>query len=354
MTGKSSIQLGDLYSALDPKEAPEFLASARSLNVNRISDLTHAVSGDLVFVASEPYLKAAAVSAASVFVVSESLQAALVEQLPKDKIVLRVKDVMLSMAKASVHFATELKQASGIHPSAIIHPSAKVGDGVSIGAGVVVEESAVIGKNSVLYPRSYVGARSTLGDSCVLFPGVVIYQDVTMGSNVRVHANSVIGADGFGYAPERTAHGATHVKIHHMGGVTIGNGVEIGASSTIDRGTVGNTLISNGCIIDNQVQIGHNCQLEEGVIVCGSTGIAGSVKVGKYAVIAGFVGIGNGAEIGAGAQIAGYTMVFGKVPAGIKWGGVPGRPLKETMRLQAMLGRLPEIYDDWKRRKKEL
>jgi UDP-3-O-[3-hydroxymyristoyl] glucosamine N-acyltransferase len=153
---------------------------------------------------------------------------------------------------------------------------------------------------------------------------------------------------------EKTPAGVKHVKIHHIGGVRIGNDVEIGASSTIDRGTLGDTVIGNGCIIDNQVQIGHNCQLEEGVIVCGCSGLAGSVYVEKYAVMAGLVGIANKVRVGAGAQISAFSAVSSNVPAGILWGGVPAMPRREYRRLQAYLSRLPELFPKGKKQENEL
>ena len=119
--------------------------------------------------------------------------------------------------------------------------------------------------------------------------------------------------------------------------------MEIGASSSIDRGTVGDTVLENGCIIDNQVQIGHNCHLEEGVIICGCTGLAGSVHVGKFAVLAGFVGVANKIQIGAGAKISAFSAIQSKVPAGITWGGVPGMPHRNWLRSQVMIQKLPEL-----------
>jgi UDP-3-O-[3-hydroxymyristoyl] glucosamine N-acyltransferase len=184
-----------------------------------------------------------------------------------------------------------------------------------------------------------------VGKDSVLFPGVVLYHDVSVGDRVRIHANSVIGADGFGYVQEKTSTGVKHVKIHHLGGVRIGDDVEIGASTTIDRGTLEDTLIGNGCIIDNQVQIGHNCVLEEGVIICGCVGLAGSAHIEKFALIAGFTAVGNKVRVGAGAQVAGFTPVTGHVPAGMKWGGIPAMPRNEYARLQVLFKRLPELFE---------
>jgi UDP-3-O-[3-hydroxymyristoyl] glucosamine N-acyltransferase len=347
---KNKIRLGDLFSDLGLLDDNE---KHRALELSRIATVEEAREGDLVFIAQEAYLPALQTAKPTVFVISDALWAKLPAALPGSALRLRSKDAMLAFAKASRHFKTEATAAPGIHASAFVHPSAKIGKDVSIGAFAVVEEGAEIGSASVIHPRVHIGARAKLGSSCVLFPGVVLYQDTILGERVRIHANTVIGADGFGYAQEKRAGGVDHVKIHHLGSVRIGDDTEIGASTTIDRGTVGETVIGRGCIIDNQVQIGHNCVIEEGVIICGCVGLAGSAHVGKYALLAGFVAVANKVKIGAGAQVAGYTAVTGHVPPGASWGGRPGRPLREYMRLQALISRLPEWHEERKKALRE-
>jgi UDP-3-O-[3-hydroxymyristoyl] glucosamine N-acyltransferase len=340
MTVKSRIRLGDLFSALD---LIGDYSALQSLPLHRIAPAEVAAEGDLVFVGQDRLLPLLSKSAPSAIVVSDSLWDA-ASALSLKAPLLRSKDAMLAFAKASVFFSTELCFEAGVHPLAVVHPSARLGARVLVGAGSVVGEGAEIGDGAVLHPRVSVGARSKVGKDSVLFPGVVLYQDVSLGERVRVHANSVIGADGFGYVQEKTSRGVKHVKIHHLGGVRIGNDVEIGASTTIDRGTLGDTIIENGCIIDNQVQIGHNCHLEEGVIICGCVGMAGSAHVEKFALIAGFTAVANKVRIGAGAQVAGFTPVTGHVPAGAKWGGIPAMQRSDYARLQVLFKRLPELF----------
>ena len=269
-------------------------------------------------------------------------------------LLLPVKDAKLAFAKASYLFRTEATAEAGVHPSASVHPKAKLGKGVSIGPNVVIREKAEIGDGCVIQAGASIGQRAVIGAGSVIFPNVVIYQDAKIGQRVRIHASSVIGSDGFGYAQEKTetAQGISvrHVKIHHLGSVQIGDDVEIGASTTIDRGTLGDTILEKGCIIDNQVQIGHNCHLEEGVIICGCTGLAGSVHVGKFAVLAGFVGVANKMKIGMGARIAAYTAIQGHVPAGVTWGGIPGMPHRSWLRTQLVFEKLPEILKELKAR----
>jgi len=349
MTRKSKIPLGELFPELDL--IGDFSA-LQSVELNRIALPEGAVAGDLVFIGHESLVPAITKGRASAYVISDSLwdaTLAIFTDAPK----LRSRDAMLAFAKASAHFRTESTPVEGVHPTAQVHPGAKIGPNVSIGPFAVVEAGAEIGAGVMLHARAHVGERVRIGQDSVLFPGVVVYQDCVLGERVRVHANSVIGADGFGYVQERAAGGVRHVKIHHNGGVTIGNDVEIGASSTIDRGTVGNTVIADGCIIDNQVQIGHNCRIDEGVIICGCTGLAGSVHVEKFAVIAGMVGVGNKIRIGAGARIAGFSSVTGNVPAGAQWGGVPGMPWRDFKRLQVYIARLPAFFGARKGQEKE-
>lgn len=350
MTRKSKVLLGDLFPELGL--VGDF-SSLRGLELARIVPIEKPEAGDLVFVAQENLLPLLAGAQAGVFVISDSLWEK-AETIAPHLTRLRSRDAMLAFAKASRYFQTELPPAPSVHATAQVHPSARIGANVTIGAFAVVEAAAEIESGVILHANTYVGERAHVGQDSVLFPGVVIYQDCRLGERVRIHANSVIGADGFGYVQERTATGVKHVKIHHIGGVRIGNDVEVGASTTIDRGTLGDTVIGNGCIIDNQVQIGHNCQIGEGVIICGCTGLAGSVTVENYAVIAGFVGIANKVRVGTGAQISAFSAVSSIVPPGIMWGGVPAMPRREYRRLQAYISRLPELFAERKKQEKEL
>lgn len=321
----------------------------RSLEIQRLSPVESCTAGDLVFLAQASYLAQVDSARPAAFVVSEALW----PQLAEKKLaapVLRSRDAMLAFAKVSRVFASEGPALAGKHPTAVVHNSALVAETASLGAYVVVEEGAVIEAGAVLHAGVKVGPRSRIGRDTVLFPNVTIYQDVTLGERVRIHANTVIGADGFGYVQERVPGGVKHVKIHHLGGVIIGDDTEIGASSSVDRGTLGNTVIGKGCIIDNQVQIGHNVQMEDGVIVCGCSGLAGSSYVEKFAVIAGFVGVGNKVRIGMGAQVAAMSAVSTSVPAGAKWGGVPAMNRRDYAKLWAYIGRLPELFEERKKK----
>lgn len=203
-----------------------------------------------------------------------------------------------------------------------ISPNATICDGAFVGRNVT------IGDNTVLHPGCVVMDNCTIGEGTILFPNTTVYPFCEIGNFVRVHAGSVIGADGFGYNHDQ----GVHHKVWHMGGVQIGDHVEVGANSQIDGGTFTPTIIGAGTKLDNNVQIGHNCQLGRGVIICGHVAIGGSSKLGDYTVFGGKSGMGDNMKLGAGCQVAGGALVNTDWPDGTVLGGHPARPLKEWMR----------------------
>lgn len=206
--------------------------------------------------------------------------------------------------------------------TSIIDPSADIAQNVFIGSNVS------IGKNVKIYPGVVINSNSVIGDNTVLFANTTIYQNVKIGKNCRIHSSTVIGADGFGY----NFHQGIHLKIWHMGGVIIGDNVEVGANSCIDQGTFSPTIIGNGTKIDNQCQVGHNCELGTGVIMCGHVAIGGSSKIGDYTVFGGKAAAGHDIELGKACQVAGACMVNSSWPDNSILGGHPARPLKEWLK----------------------
>ncbi len=209
-------------------------------------------------------------------------------------------------------------------PAAWIAPTARIGIGARIGVGVRIEDYVVIGD----------GVR--VGDGSRLYPHVTIYAGSEIGSNCAIHSGARIGSDGFGYVFRN----AVHEKIPHVGRCVIGDDVEIGANSTIDRGSIGDTVIGSGTKIDNLVQIGHNVRIGSRCLLMAQVGIAGSARIGDGVIIAGQAGIGGHVNIGDGARIAGQSGVFGDVPVGESWSGYPARPHRESLRATAALFRL--------------
>ncbi len=235
----------------------------------------------------------------------------------------------------------------GVHPGAAIDPSAHVDPTAAIGPFVTVGPRTVVGPGTVLHSGVCLGADVRIGSDCELRAGVVIEDRCTLGSRVRLHANVVIGADGFGYRP--SADGKSLVKIPHAGNVEIGDDVEVGANTTIDRGKFGPTTVGAGAKIDNLVQIGHNCRIGRGVIICGAAALAGSVTVGDGAILGGGTGIADNLTIGAGAKVAARSGVMFPIPDGETWGGYPARPMGETMRIVAATAKLPDLMKQVKR-----
>lgn len=211
-----------------------------------------------------------------------------------------------------------------------IHPTAEISQGAFIGSHVQ------IGQNVIIHSGVRLMGHTQIDDGCVLYPNVVVYPYTKIGANTRIHANSVIGSDGFGYVFD----GKAHVKIWHMGGVILGEDVEVGSNTSIDQGTFTPTIIGPGCRLDNLVQIGHNCRLGRGVVICGHVAIGGSSILGDFVVFGGKSGMGDHMELGAGCQVAGGALVNMDWPAKTVLGGHPARPLKEWMRGLALVRKL--------------
>ena len=206
--------------------------------------------------------------------------------------------------------------------SASIHPS------VWIAQGAFVGENVQIAENTKIHAGVTLMSGVSIGENTEIFPNTTIYRNVKIGNNVRIHSQCVIGADGFGYNFSK----GVHHKVWHMGSVVIGNDVEIGAGTCIDSGTFSPTIIGNGSKIDNLVQIGHNCKLGTGVILCGQAGIGGSTTIGDYTVLGGDAKVANGIKVGKGVQIAGGAGVTNNIGDGEVVGGFPARNIKEWMK----------------------
>jgi len=228
--------------------------------------------------------------------------------------------------------------APGVDPSARIGQRVRLSDGVYVGPNCVIGDDAVLGEGTIILANSYVGPRSVLGSECMIGPTVTILDGMTLGDRVRIHPGTVIGADGFGYAPYQ----GTHHKIPQVGGVTIGDDVEIGACCTIDRATMGQTVIGKGSKIDNLVQIAHNVKIGEGCILVSQVGISGSTTLGKNVTLAGQVGVIGHIEIGDGATVAAQSGVARAVPAGATYFGSPAIDFGRQKRIIASMVSLPE------------
>jgi UDP-3-O-[3-hydroxymyristoyl] glucosamine N-acyltransferase len=220
------------------------------------------------------------------------------------------------------------RPAAGVHPAAVVHPLASVAGSASIGPGCIIEADAHVGEGSVLVAQCYVGVGARVGDRCLLHPGVRVLARCVVGNACQLHAGVVLGADGFGYRPDATCAGGLR-KVPHVGNVVVGDFVEIGANSCVDRGKLGATTIGSGTKIDNLVQIAHNCAIGRSCIICGNVGLAGSVSLGDGVVLGGSVNVRDGVHIASRAQIAATSAVAHNVPAGETWIGSPAQPVAQ-------------------------
>lgn len=264
---------------------------------------------------------------------------------------IQVPDVIAAFEKITLFFRpqrTDLVQ--GISQTVDIDPSVQMGKNVKIGSRVSIGSDVVLGDNVVLYPGVVIMSGSTIGENTVIFPNVVIYENCIIGKNCLIHAGAVIGAYGFGY----DSSSGEHILSRQWGNVVLDDKVEIGACSTIDRGTYASTRIGYGTKIDNQVMIAHNCQLGRHNLICANTGVAGSTTTGDYVVMAGRVGVRDHVHIGNGAVLGAMAGIMGDVPEGAKVVGIPATPDKQQMRIQVAIARLPEMRSEIKEMQKNI
>jgi UDP-3-O-[3-hydroxymyristoyl] glucosamine N-acyltransferase len=270
----------------------------------------------------------------------------------KTKIVVADPQAAFAILLALIDGARRAKIPAGVSAKASVHPLAKLGANVHIGDFVVVEKGAAVGDDCVLMPQTYVGENAKLGKGCRLYPQVVVREDCELGERVVIHSGTVVGADGFGFTTDRKT--GRHTKIPQIGNVVIGDGVEIGANVTIDRATLGSTVIEAGAQIDNLVQIAHNVRIGRDSVIVSQVGVAGSTTVGRNVILAGQAGLAGHLTVGDGAIITAQTGVMSDVPPKAMLFGSPGRPHREAFKLQALYGRLPELVERLKEIEKKL
>jgi len=258
---------------------------------------------------------------------------------------IRVADTRLALAALSALFAPPPPR-SGVSPAAHLHPSVRLGEGVSVGPGAVLGAGVVVGSGSVVGPGCVLGAGSTLGEGCLLHAHVTLYGGVHVGARTVLHSGVVLGADGFGYA--FSPRGA--LKIHHLGGVRIGDDVEVGANTCVDRGTLGDTVVGDRAKIDNLCQIGHNVQVGPDCVIAGGSAVGGSTVLERGVVLGGAVAVTDHVRLGQGARVAGRSSVTKSVPAGETWAGYPARPHRKWVRELYLLGRLEAVWQSFKRK----
>lgn len=336
-------------------------AKLGEIRVDRPAALGKSATGTTVaFFFSKHYEMDLMASTPGILVTGEAMVTPLLahsKQLPFwDKTaVVACADPYFAMAVISEKFAKDFSRAahiefpskSNIHPTAVIHPSVRIGRNVEIGPFVVIDENSEIGEGSIIEAGCVLGHSVKVGSRSVLFPRVTVYEFSQIGDRARIHSGVVIGSDGFGYAPRmaQKTPGATpqvvgHQKIYHLGKVVIGNDVEIGANSCVDRGTLGDTMIEDDVKLDNHVQVAHNVHLGRGTVICGSSGFAGSASSGEFVYVGGLAGIKNQVHVGDRALVGAGSMVSKDVPADGSVVGNPQRDHKAHFKAHAWLSRM--------------
>lgn len=305
--------------------------------VNTIAKIEDGKSGALSFLANPKYEQYIYSTLSSVVLVNKSFEPTA-----------RIEATLIRVENAYEAFASLLQlvdqarpRKKGIHPAAVIEPSAKIGSDVYIGPFVYVGENCIIGDNCALFPHVSVGDNTKVGKNSILNSGVKIYHDCVIGDGCIIHAGSVIGSDGFGFAPQSESE---YMKIPQIGNVILEDHVEIGANVTVDRATMGSTIIHKGVKLDNLIQIGHNVEIGDNTVMAALSGIAGSTKIGKNCMFGGQVGIGGHIRIADGTKIGAQGGVISNIKEeNTIIQGSPAIDIKQFMKSSVIFKRLPEL-----------
>jgi UDP-3-O-[3-hydroxymyristoyl] glucosamine N-acyltransferase len=304
-------------------------------------------AGEITFVDQPERLKQLLNTQAAAAVVPEQLADPLIgvadDAARKGAII--VANVHAAFAAIVSHFRPSRARIDvGIDPRAVVSPSARWGNDVNIHPGATIGDDCRIGNGTTVLPGAHVMPGCTIGHDAIIGPGVVLYENTVVGDRTIIHGGAVIGAHGFGFAQV----GARHVSAAQLGYVRIGSDVEIGAGTTIDRGTFGATSIGDGTKIDNMVQIAHNCRIGRHNLICAQVGIAGSTTTGDYVVIGGQAGLRDHVHIGNGARLSAMAGITNDVPDGASMLGIPATPEREQKLKLAALAKLPEMRREFK------
>ncbi len=306
--------------------------------VTGINDLRSAQPDQVSFFANAKYEADARASLAAAIIVSAKDAA----RFSCTRIV--AESPSAAFGKISALFAPPPpRDEPGVHPTAIVAPDAVLGEGISVGPHAVISAGVKIGARCVIGANSFIGEKTTIGDDTRLYPLVTVRERSVIGARVILHSGVVIGSDGFGYDFDPKT--GRHVKITHTGFVQLDNDVEIGANTTIDRGRFGRTHIAEGVKIDNLVQIAHNVTIGAHSIIVSQSGISGSTSLGRYVTLAGQVGLAGHLSVGDRATITAQSGLNKDVPAGAVLAGRHALPIRESLKLEALTRKLPEIVE---------
>jgi len=332
-------------------EIAEFVGGAvigdPTVQITGVNGVKQARAGELTFIGNRQYLPFLESCQASAVIVTKE-----VGQWRGPLI--QVENPYLAFVRVIQEYVqVPAEHPQGFHPTAILGDNVKLEENVALGAHVCIGNNVTIGKGTILYSGVFIGHGCTIGTDALVYPNVVIREGTRVGDRCILHAGAVIGTDGFGFAPM----GSVWAKVPQVGNVVLGDDVEIGSNSAVDRATFGSTVVGRGTKIDNLVQIGHNVQIGEHCVISGMTGVAGSAVIGNRVTIGGQAAIADHVQIADGATIAGRSAVFGPIEAGQTVSGYPASDHKTSLRIMACTRRLPDLNKQVKvleRRVKEL
>ncbi|MGQ9619538.1 MAG: UDP-3-O-(3-hydroxymyristoyl)glucosamine N-acyltransferase [Bacteroidales bacterium] len=276
------------------------------VKVNTVAKIEEGREGALSFLANPKYEQYIYTTKSSIVLVNRNF----IPSVPVNATLIKVDNAYEAFASLLTLVAQSKDTRKGIHPTAIIEPGAEIGENVYLGAYSFVSSGVAIGSGCQIYPQVYIGEKARIGNDCIIYPGVKIYHECIIGNSCVIHAGTVIGSDGFGFAPQADNQ---YRKIPQIGNVVLEDNVEIGANVAIDRATMGSTIIRKGVKIDNLVQIGHNVEIGENTVMAGQTGIAGSTKIGSNCMIGGQVGIVGHLKIADGMKACAQSGIISDI-----------------------------------------
>lgn len=318
----------------------------KDAKVHTFAKIEEGTEGAISFLSNPKYTHYLYNTKSSIVIVNEDLEL----EKDVDATLIRVKNAYESIAKLLQIYEASKPKKTGIAPQAYIAPSAKLGNNCYVGPFAYVGEGAEIGDECQIYPHAVIGDNVKVGTNCIFYPNTTIYQGCKIGNNVTIHAGSVIGADGFGFAPGADGYD----KIPQIGIVVIEDNVEIGANTCVDRSTMGATVIHKGVKLDNLVQVAHNVEIGENTVMSAQVGIAGSTKVGSWCMFGGQVGLAGHITIGDKTFLGAQSGVPGSLKGGEELIGTPPMNPRAYFKSQAIFRRLPDMYKDLNDAKKKI
>ncbi|PJJ83705.1 UDP-3-O-(3-hydroxymyristoyl)glucosamine N-acyltransferase [Mucilaginibacter auburnensis] len=307
------------------------------VTVNRLAKIEEGTPGSLTFLSNPKYEQHLYTTDASIAIVNSNLQLS----APVKATLIRVENAYSAFTILLEKYNTYKLHKEGIEQPSFIHETATLGENVYVGAFAYIGPGVKIGNNSKIYPHTYVGDNVTIGNDCTLFANVKVYFDCVLGNNVIIHSGAVIGSDGFGFAPNPDG---TYTKIPQIGNVVLANDVEVGSNTTVDRATMGSTVLHNGVKLDNLVQIAHNVEIGANTVIAAQTGISGSTKLGENVLLGGQVGVVGHISLAKGTQAQAQSGIGKTIKEeNTKVAGSPAFAYGSQMRSNIVIQRLPEL-----------